>query len=1411
MSTARHHAEWMSLVEAAGPFLSLPVLTGALPQGLDAHDPDHTADLRLAHEEWEEDSQRKSPSVALHREWVRYVLRETLGYDERVLFEGQHVPEHLSARIAEHGETLRPDWVLIDPPKPGAAPSPRLLVQYVPARQDLEKPTADKRWKASPATRMMELLHATGVRLGLITNGRHWVLVNAPRGESAGFISWYSTLWFEEPLTLRSFRTLLGAERFFSVPENETLEALLAESAQNQQEVTEQLGFQVRKAVEVLVQAIDAVDKGKGRQLLEGVPVKDVYEAALTIMMRLVVLFSAEERKLLLLGDEFYDRFYALSTLREQLREQADRHGEEVLEFRYDAWCRLLASFRAVHGGVGHDSFQLPPYGGSLFDPDRFPFLEGRAPGTGWRETEAEPLPVNNRVVLHLLEALQVLKMRGPAGTVESRRVSFRSLDVEQIGHVYEGLLDHTAVRADSPVLGLAGAKGVEPEVELSALEREREKGEDNLIEYLREVTGRSEKALRRTLGAGSDEGGLLDQQDAQRLRTACDHDDNLFGRVRSFAGLMRRDTLDYPVVITSGSIYVTEGEDRRTTGTHYTPRSLTEEIVRHALEPLVYEGVAEGRPREEWRLRGAAELLALKVCDVACGSGAFLVQACRYLAERLIEAWAEAEGQNPGMVVVAPEGKLSRAEPGERPIPAEPEERLVMARRIVADRCLYGVDKNPMAVEMAKLSLWLVTMQKDRPFSFLDHAVKSGDSLLGVTSTEQLEGFALDPSGGTQIRIIAAICKPLLEEASAARRELESFAAESLEDVRRKEHLHARAEAAAAKVRFIADLLVGEALQSAGKRKKKWARSAEEAETEQDAALDQIAEEHEALEQLVMSAVEEWKAVDLSGDSRVSELSERGARLLSGREPFHWVLEFPEVFAGEGDDARGGFDAIVGNPPFIGGQKITGGLGTDYRDYLVEYIARGKRGSADLVAYFFLRAKDLLRAGGYFGLVATNTVAQGNTREVGLDQVVEADGTIYRAVPSRPWPGGAALEVAYVWVRNGDGWQGDILLETQKVSGITSLLKATAALVGKPFRLASNIGKSFQGSNVLGMGFVLSPEEAERLVNDNSRNAEVLFRFLNGEDFNDSPTQEPSRWVINFSDWPIERAQEYVDCFKIVREKVYPERQLNKDKNRRELWWRFTRPTPDLYRAISALPRALVTCAITKHLNFAFVPTTYVFNQRVFVFAFSDGSEFAVLQSTPHEVWAREYSSTLETRLSYANTDAFETFPFPVANTELELIGERYHAHRQSGMIARQEGLTKTYNRFHDQIEKSDDIIRLRELHVEMDNAVAEAYGWADLELGHGFHQTKQGVRFTISEAERREVLDRLLRLNHERYAEEVAAGLHDKGAKKKTAAGSKKRGGRKKQARPAEDSASEDAPGDGNLFDFERQTNLF
>lgn len=1355
MSIARHHAEWLSLIEISGPFVSMPVLMRVFNTGLIVHDPEVHRTVRMAHEEWEESLEAKHPDRAIHRAWVNFILRNVLEFREDQIATDQAIQQTWQTEVREHAEVLKPDLVIKNPAGRTDAGKARLFVQVYPASQHLEKPVAGKSWKASPDTRMAELLRNTGVSLGLVTNGHRWMLVNVLPKETAGFASWYANLWLEEPMTLRAFRSLLSGERFFGVADNDTLEAMLAESLQNQQDVTDQLGYQVRRAVEVIIQTLDQADQDHGRKLLGDVPEAELYEAALTVMMRLVILFCAEERELLLLGDPLFDQHYAVSTLRTQLRETADEHGEEVLERRHDAWCRLLSTFRAVYGGVDHERMTLPAYGGNLFNPDRFPFLEGRKRKTTWRDTPCDPLPVDNRTVLHLLEALQTLQVKVPGGgAAESRRLSFRALDIEQIGHVYEGLLDHTAKRSTETVLGLFGAKNKEPEIPLAELEK---RDSEKLIAYLKDETGKTEKALQKALAVE------LDAEQASGFHAACGNDDDLWARVRPFAGLVRSDDFGHPVVIRTGSVYVTEGTDRRSSGTHYTPRSLTEPIVQYTLEPLVYVGPAEGKPKEEWSLRTPAELLELNICDMACGSGAFLVQACRYLAERLVEAWEAVEVQHPGTPGITPEGLASTGKADENLIPKDANERIIYARRIIAQRCLYGVDINPLAVEMGKLSLWLLTLQKDRPFTFLDHAIRCGDSLVGVASTHQLASFSLDGKGMDR-PLLTKFIKDTLNDVRQRRREISELPDNSAEDVQKKALMLAEVEETTKRLTFAANYLLAACWEATS-------------ETDRDERLVQALAHVEG--QFEDSPVEQ---LDAQGKER---LQKAGVP-----KPLHWLLEFPEVFM-----ERGGFDGIVGNPPFMGGQKITATLGVPYREYLVGNLASGKRGSADFCAYFFLRGRELLRLQGQFGLLATNTIAQGDTREVALDQLTASGCTIPRAIRSRPWPGVANLEVAHVWIRRGD-WGGRYFLDEGISSGITSYLTPRGAVEGRPFRLLQNAAKSFKGSDICGIGFTLTTEEARALLEHDPRNHEVILPYLNGEDVTTRPDQSPSRWVINFFDWPLDGphddaehpkgppyAVDYPDALELVVQRVKPERLKNNEALVRRLWWQFGRRRDDLYKAIRGRERVLVGVQTAKYISMSFQPAGIVYSHMNLVFALDDAASFAVLNVSWHTNWIAEYCSTLETRLRYILTDGFETFPFPrftdKARMSVELVGENYYNCRREIMLARQEGLTKTYNRFHDRDETAEDIQKLRDLHVEMDNAVAAAYDWTNLDLGHGFHETKQGLRFTISEAARREVLARLLKLNHERYAEEQKqAGA----ATKKPRSG----GGRKKRSAP-------------------------
>jgi hypothetical protein len=459
------------------------------------------------------------------------------------------------------------------------------------------------------------------------------------------------------------------------------------------------------------------------------------------------------------------------------------------------------------------------------------------------------------------------------------------------------------------------------------------------------------------------------------------------------------------------------------------------------------------------------------------------------------------------------------------------------------------------------------------------------------------------------------------------------------------------------------------------------------------------------------------------------------------------------------------------------------------------------------LCIYFLLRAAQFQHTLGSVGFITTNTVSQGDSREFGLERLAADGFVIHRAVSTRIWPGAASIQVSLVWVCPMD-WQGMRFLDDAPVTSISSLLSPEDGVGLQPFALAANKNRSFNGVKVYGQGFLLTEEEANFLIDRDQANSQVIWPYLNGIDLNSRPSHSPSRWAINFYDWPLSRssapagykgpvAEDFPDCLAIVVDKVKPERTRKKQLQSGEFvyalrkplpqrWWIYGDKRPALYEALAEKNRALTIAATSRTLAFVMAPTRIVFSHATNVFAFDSFAEFAVLQSCVHEAWARQFASSMKGDLRYTPSDCFETFPFPHASQMKHLsdVGEMYHEFRDSVLFNNQEGLTSIYNRFHESAPVAKDIQELREHHRIMDQAVIAAYGWSDVAIVHDFHETKQGVRFTISEAARREILYRLLKLNHERYEEEKRQGLHDKKTKPKRAAGGKRKA--KKVAKP-------------------------
>ncbi|MFD7008092.1 Eco57I restriction-modification methylase domain-containing protein [Rhodococcus jostii] len=1144
-----------------------------------------------------------------------------------------------------------------------------------------------------------------------------------------GVAVWDASLFSEEPDSLAALVALLGRARFLGVADTDRLPELLTESAVRQDEITDQLGLQVRDAVELLITTFDRLDHDADGGLLAGVDDDELYSGAVTVMMRIIFVLFAEERRLLPSDHAVYDAGYSIGNLEAELREHASLYGEQTLEHRTGAWHRLLATARAVHNGVAHENLRLPAYGGTLFDPEAHPWLEGR--GSGQPRGAARPPAVDDRTVLRMLRAVQYVEL-GTGKNKESRRLTFRALGVEQIGYVYEGLLELEVRTADDVVVHLerprTGQKQdqwprTKPSVEVTVGELATWLTATTVAEQVKKRTRWTPKKVATKLAE------LVD--DAELRKSLGAHSD-LLKTIRPVAPALMRTEQDLPMITLPGRRYLAPSIRRASTGTHYTPPQLAERIVAGALEPLIYRpGPLDTADRDSWVLRPSDEIRDLRIADIAMGSGAFLVSACRYLADRLLEA-RSAEGEEQALRETT---RIARGTAD-----AEVPPVLLAARREIAERCLYGVDINHLAVEMAKLSLWLLTMDPQRPFGFLDDRLVQGDSLLGLVSSEQLDTLHIDPAAGRRLHTtgfdFSNTWHTTLRSAADTRRKIAAHGVASIRDVEFKQHLLTQARATTTSLDAVADYLVGIGLANAAEKARKFDTAFIAAGIEIGNRLDNgIADLHTQAQTLIL----EGRPVGIAD-----------------REPLHWPLVFPEILA---DNSDPGFDAIIGNPPFMGGQDISGNLGTDYLSWLQRYDGGGTKGSADLAARFVLRAQKLLNSRGQLAFICTNTLVQGATLRVGMEQAVQRGLTIRKGLTSHSWPTSSAnLEIVEFWASTPSvGADGERMLDDELVPMIGPDLQLVGRVSGPKFPLAENEDLAFIGSYVLGLGFTMSQEEASDLIVHDPRNADALAPYVIGQDLNQRPDHSASRWIINFKDWPLERAETYPELIEIVRRKVKPERDRNNDRQRREIWWRFTRPTSELYAATADLEHVLAISRIGSAVMPVRVPTGVVFAESTVVFATDDYGLQAVLSSNVHLCWVIRYASTFEARTIYSPSDVLLGFPRPQETPLLRELGQRLDIHRRELMLDRSWGLTTTYNHIHNPAICDPEIENLRDIHTEIDLAVLRAYGWSDLDAEHGHHRTPAGVRWTFSSAARFQLLDRLLEENQRRHAAET------------------------------------------------------
>jgi hypothetical protein len=1255
-------------------------------------------------------------------------FEELLGLGPELFDAGDALPDDLSLYVAEGKQTLRPTMALKkqgdhEGPHYAGAPVPQgiaeMLVWDLPAGLDLDKPeSVTGTWDYPPAAKLDRLLRHSRVPIGLLTNRQVVRLIYAPHGESSGSITFRLDDMASvggRPI-LDAFVMLLSANRFFGVTAERSLPAILVESRKRQANVTNELADQVFEALQLLLRGFEAAAERDGRGLLDDALAREgdhLYKGLLAVLLRLVFVLYAEDRGLLPVEHPLYEEHLSVLSLFEQL--QAD-HGAypDSMSRRFGAWGRLIAVFRAVYLGIEHGSLKMPARRGSLFNPHEYPFLEGWGPAGSAPITQAEDraavkLPtVDDETVFRVLEKLLLL---------DGQRLSYRALDVEQIGSVYEALMGYHVLRMPAEAVCLKPDR-----LWLTA------------EEVLDVAAARRSKWLKETIGLSTAQSDKLNEE----LKTAKAPAAALEALSKYGAGGKKADPSLSKA--RAGQLVLQPGTERRRTSSHYTPRSLSAPIVQRTLEPLL--AVMGDAPASE-------RILNLKVCDPAMGSGAFLVEACRYLADQVLSAWTR-------------EQKIET-------IAAEHGDPVLHARRVVAQRCLYGVDKNEAAVELAKLSLWLVTLSKTLPFTFLDHSLRHGDSLVGL-DFDQIRAFHWKRPEGEQPKQLELFGREIavaLDEAISLRQQIGELGDSALDD-REKARLFWDAQDALDRVRLIGDLIVGAFFAH---------------EKDKDREKERVRRE---------DAVRAWLG---GGGPPPDELLELQRQMRARLPVFHWMVEFPEVFYAErpdpledGEVNRAAYmDAFVGNPPFMGGSKISGALGGGYRDWLLA-VHPSAEGRGDLSAHFLWRVHALLGHHGTAGLIGTNSIAQGDARETGLLPITQRGAEIFHAFSTLFWPGAANVAVAVVHFAVGApaaATRSSRVLDGKPVPFINSFLRGVAERPA-PIRLHLGRALCYQGNKLNGAGFVLSPAERAAFVAKSAHNAKVIFPYLGGEEINSSPTQSFHRFVVNFGARSLEAAGEWPGLLERVKLLVKPARDSVQDDtgkggHGKKYWWQFLDRCDPLMTALEPLERCLVTAAVTKHLVFAWQPKDRVLSNALFVFALDRWTHFACLQGRVHERWARLLSSSMRNDLRYAPTDCVETFPFPNPDPRavipaLEDIGQRLYDFRAKYMVDENVGLTITYNRLKDPASTEPRILELRKLHEDMDRAVLAAYAendpdgrWLDLEVP---------PYCPLNEAEKKKleafedgVIDRLFVLNGKRAEAERLAGVGK--AEKKKAAG--------------------------------------
>lgn len=626
--------------------------------------------------------------------------------------------------------------------------------------------------------KVVEWLRKSRLTVALLTNGSQWRLIHAGPDYEA-WCEWEIGLWFEEgkPSSQVDALILLLNPDSLTPPDagkSSKLIAAIQDTRKGQAELSANLGERVRLAVEHMIHSSAEVIDELSPQV-EAITPRDIYIAATRLVMRCVVVLFAEARGLLPIAEPIYNDSYSLQGLRTQLDRTAGGRSKDSLRQQVSAWPRLISLFRLIYAGSAHPHLSVRQYGSGLFEPgdagSTDPVLRAMAL---FEHPKNAPSDHAVHYILELLTRAWERVPQGRATRVVLSPIDFSDISTEYIGILYEGLLDFQLRRAEAPILFLN--IGDQPALPFSELDRMEPEALAKLFEKFKVVDKASADGEEDDSDDADEDDAVeaeeveadveLDAAEAEPEEIAVAEEEVASGRERQLEQIhawARRAVeagkfvkkpkgknpkpealskyeaeLDQAAKrLVSRSIFpgewylVREGNTRKGTGTFYTRPQLAGPIARRALQELAYVGEVPQTPEQ---------ILALKVCDPACGSASFLLSALRFLTQALVESlhhYKRLEPNPSGVIVRLADGQAATQISDEtipKPIgdPDFNDYLRAYLRRHIVERCLYGVDMDALAIELGRLALWIETMDPRLPFGFLDHKLKCGNALVG-------------------------------------------------------------------------------------------------------------------------------------------------------------------------------------------------------------------------------------------------------------------------------------------------------------------------------------------------------------------------------------------------------------------------------------------------------------------------------------------------------------------------------------------------------------------------------------------------------------------------------------------------------------------------------------------------------